>query len=152
MDRVVLSFDEVRLDGCRAFRGIFKFPAIKCVPGWTNNLAVYIVGMIALPLGDSFIMINTEAVERGTTGAREAVVGVLQPPAREPSDARSTATMEEYFARVRDCLARQLPSDAEEFDRLLPHHPLSAVRRLQRHVLASAHVSPEMRGRALRPA
>lgn len=147
---VVLSFDEVRLDSCPAFRGVFKFPAIGCVPGWTNTLAVYIVGMIALPLGTHFIMINTEGVERGTTGAREAAFGVLHPPPSRHHESSKPGTMDDYFARVRECLATPLPSDAEEFDNLAPLHPLSCVRRLQRHVLTSARLSSEMKRRTLR--
>lgn len=147
---VVLSFDEVRLDDCPAFRGVFKFPAVNCVPGWTNTLSVYIVGMIALPLGDDFIMINTEALERETTGLREARVGVLQPPPPLAPGAAKTGTMEEYYARVRECLALQLPSDAETFDHLIPLHPLSCVRRLQHHVLTSARLSADLKRRTLR--
>jgi hypothetical protein len=147
---VVLSFDEVRLDDCPAFRGVFKFPATKCVPGWTNTLSVYVVGMIALPLGCDFVMINTEALERDDTGTREAVFGVLQPPSPQQADASKPGTMDDYFDRVRECLALQLPSDVEEFDDRVPWHPLSCVRRLQRHVLASARLSPEMKRRTLR--
>src|SRR4051812_14465123 len=59
-----LSFDEVSVDGCIAFQGIFKFPAAKVVPGFPPDaLAVFIVGLITVPLRDVHLMLNTEALE-----------------------------------------------------------------------------------------
>jgi hypothetical protein len=151
---VVLSFDEVRLDGCLAFRGLFKFPATRCIPDWPEkSLAVYIVGMIVVPLGARSLMINTEAVERGTTGAREAVYGVLQTrptSSSAPGAPAKVGTMEDFFDRVRQTTAMVLRSDAEEFDALVELHPLSCVRRRQRWVLEHARLAPELKRSALR--
>lgn len=145
-----LSFDEVSIDGCVAFQGIFKFPAAAVIPGFPPGvLAVFIVGLITVPLGDAHLMLNTEALEHGTTGQREAVFGITQPrPTAEPGP---LVTAEGLFDRIRDSLARALPSDAPEFDALAPTHPLSRVRVHQRRLREQLRLAPELKARA-RPA
>lgn len=142
-----LSFDEVHIDGCVAFQGIFKFPAVRVIPQLPRDtLAVYIVGLIAVPLGDVHLMLNTEALERGTTGSREAAHGVLQPkPAGEPVQLPG---MDAFFDRVRASLGAVLPSDAPEFDALVPAHPLSRVRANQHLLRSQLRFAPELQSRA----
>lgn len=141
----VLSFDDVVVDGLPAFRGVFKYRAASIVRGVPEgSLAVYVVGMIAIPLGDWFVQVNTEAMEHGTTGAREAVHGVLHPPP-PPTQPPEVVTGDELLARLRGNVASVLPSDAEEHDGLVPTHPLSRVRASQRHVLATTRIGPAAR-------
>jgi hypothetical protein len=145
-----LSFDEIDIDGCVAFQGVFKFPAARVIPQLASaGLAVYIVGLIAVPLGDVHLMLNTESLERGTTGQREAAYGVLQPkPTGEP---QRVSSMEAFFDRVRDTLGTALPSDAPEFDALAPTHPLSRVRTHLRVLRSQLRFAPELRSRARPP-
>jgi hypothetical protein len=142
-----LSFDEVSIDGCLAFQGIFKFPAAKALPGFpTDALSVFIVGMIAVPLGDMHLRLNAEALERGTTGLREATFGVMRPkPIGEPTP---PVDAEEFFDRVRASLSRALPSDAAEFDTIAPTHPLSRVRAHLRMLRSQLRLAPALKARA----
>lgn len=142
----VVSFDEVELDGLPGFRGVFKYPAAGTVPGVDpGSLAVYAVGMIAVPLGGWHLQLNTEAIERGQTGTREALYGVLNPPPPSDEPPRQLAGAGELFDRVRETLAMVLPSDAEEHDGLAPHHPLSRVRAMQRALIESIEIGAELR-------
>lgn len=144
---VVLAFDEVEVDGCRAFRGLFKYLAARCIPDWSpKSLAVYIVGMITVPLGARCLIVNTEAVERGTTGLREAMYGMMHAaPLPEDAPIVRLNSMEEFFDRVREAAATVLPSDAEAFDALVETHPLSRVRRRQRWVLEHLRLGLELK-------
>ena len=142
-----LSFDEVSIDECVAFQGIFKYPAAKVIPDFPPDaLAVYIVGMIAVPLGNVHLRLNVEAIERGTTGSREAAFAITQPrPTGEP---RSITGMEDFFSRVRASLACRLPSDAPEVDALAPTHPLSRVRVQLRMLGSQLRFAPELKAHA----
>jgi hypothetical protein len=141
----VLSFDDAVVDGLPAFRGVLKYRAANIVRALPEgSLAVYVVGMITIPLGDHFVQINTEAIEHGATGAREAIYGVLHPPP-PPTQPPEVVTGDELFARLRGNVARVLPSDAEEHDALVPAHPLSRVRASQRHVIATTRIGPAAR-------
>jgi hypothetical protein len=141
-----ISFDEASVDGCLGFRGIFKFPAAK-VGFPPDSLAVYIVGMIAVPLGDTHLLLNTEAVEKGTTGQREAAFALTQPrPSGEP---QGLSRSEDFFDRVRLGLGRRLPSDVAEADALAPTHPLSRVRAYQRMLLLDLRLAPGLKALAL---
>lgn len=134
----LLSFDDVMVDRRPAFRGLFKYPATRTVPGIkADSLAVYAVGMIVVPLGAVHLIINTEALERGTTGAREAIYAAQRP---RPTAPPTPTTMDEYFARVRAYLGVVLPSDDEAYDSQVPFHPLSRVRAMQRHVVATMRI------------
>ncbi len=142
---VVVSFDDVEVDGLPAFKAVFKYPASRTVPGTpSDSLAVYIVGMIVVPLGGWFLQVNIEALEHGDTGTREAIYGVTQP--RPSSQAPAVVvTADEMFDRFRATLGQVLPSDAEEFDKLAPQHPLSRVRTRQRQVIDSLEIGPGLR-------
>ena len=147
---ISLSFDEVRIHGCRAFRGVFKYPAARSVPGiGKESMAVFIVGLIALPLGASHLLINTEALEHGVTGAREAVYGLTQPkPA--PGAVTRVGGIDELFASIGRSLATTLPSDDARFDSLAPEHPLSRVRARQSQLIADLRFGEALRKLALR--
>ena len=48
-----------------------QVPRDSLLPGFDpESLAVYIVGLIAVPLGELHLRIKAEALEHGTTGAR----------------------------------------------------------------------------------
>lgn len=141
----VVSFEETTVDGLPGFRAVFKYPAARCMPGMPpTNLSVYIVGMIVVPLGERYLQINTEALESGDTGSREAIYGLKHPPTKKlpPTLARS---MDDVFDGFRATLGTVLPSDAEEFDELAPWHPLSRVRNRQRQIIGSIQIGAALR-------
>ena len=138
----LVSFDRTLLDGCVAFRGLFKYPAVRCVPGLpAGSLAVYAVGMIAVPLGKRFLQINTEASRawrhRLARGDLRDHVSAAAKPDRPPVRLEG---QEALFNRFRECLALALPSDAEDFDTQVPTHPLSRVRATQRYILSTTRL------------
>ncbi len=146
-----LAFDEIDIAGCVAFQGIFKFPAARVIPQLPDRaLAVFIVGLIAVPLGDMHLMLNTEALEHGETGTREALYLLMQ-PAPTGESTLGKIDMDAVFDRVRASLGVALPSDAPEVDALVPEHPLSRVRAHQRMLRSELRLAPELRSRA-RPA
>ncbi len=68
----MLQVVPVQAAGVEALRGLFKYRAP--VPG---SLAMYHVGILWVPFQDSNFQVNIEAVERGTTGGREAAVSLI---------------------------------------------------------------------------
>jgi hypothetical protein len=133
-----VDFEEDLVDRHRAFRGLFKFPAARLVPEavGADSLAVYVVGLIVVPLREQHVLVHVEALERGTTGAREAAYGVTQP---RPTEIAADAG--EPWDRFRAALSVKLPSDEERYDPLAPTHPLSRVRAHQRRILRSMKLS-----------
>lgn len=124
---VMLSVDPIEIDGVEALRGLFKYRAP--IP---RSLALYYVGIVWIPFERCSFQINVEAMERGTTGAREAAVMLLegerwpkQPGGEAPILVKSA---EEMFERMRATPLRKLPSDDERHDAAFADHPLSQVR------------------------
>jgi tetratricopeptide (TPR) repeat protein len=106
-------------------------------------------GVLAIPMGRSGFTLTTNAIERGTTGVREAVVTahlvgrgdlkiepgdkVIRGWFQDPYDA-------DYQGNVLHCL-----SDDERLDALFPDHPLSRTRaylqRMRKSVAIDASVA-----------
>ncbi|MFT4977399.1 MAG: hypothetical protein ACI8S6_003304 [Myxococcota bacterium] len=128
---------ELELVACGAgtvLRSIFKYTSPD------NPLATYIVGIALLSWPDAHIRIHVEDAERGTTGAREAMVMVILGDAWPKSDAPAeVVSAEELFERMAEARKQQkvLPSDDRAYDDLLPSHPLSRVRKVQAEILAT---------------
>lgn len=127
MGGAMLSLEVTSAGGAEALFGPFKYRAP--IPG---SLAMYYVGILWLPFQECCYQINLEAIEVGVTGAREAAVMLIEkdnwpkPPAGTPPVILKNA--DELFERLGSAPVRQLPSDAERYDRSFPAHPLSKVR------------------------
>ncbi|MFO0592028.1 MAG: hypothetical protein U0441_31060 [Polyangiaceae bacterium] len=138
---VMLAMEITTAAGVEALRGLFKYRAP--VP---RSLAMYYVGILWLPFQECLFQVNIEAMEAGTTGTREAAVMLIEgdrwpkPPADTPPVVLQSA--EELFKRLGSAPVRQLPSDDERYDALVPDHPLSQVRARLTDVVASAQFEP----------
>jgi hypothetical protein len=135
----MLSVDFDRAAGVELMRGVFKYRSPE--PG---SLAMYYVGVLALPFRTFHFQINVESVEHGTTGVREAMVAALSPRPQPTTPPVQVSSGEELFARMHASRSNLmvLPSDAESYDESFPDHPLSKVRALQRHVVRTLRASP----------
>lgn len=135
---VMLSMDVFEVDKLEVLRGIFKYRSPQ-----PESMGMMFVGIFWIPLTNMTYQINVEALERGTTGIREATVMALDPskypdptvlqrcpwPQAEPdAEPVQVSSMEEMFQRMREAKLRELPSDDRQFDDLYPSHPLSLVR------------------------
>jgi hypothetical protein len=145
---VMLSMGVSTVAGSEALHGLFKYRAPM-----PRSLAMYYVGILWIPFQEGRFQLNVEAMERGTTGTREAAVSLIEGEAwpRPSSDAQpiQVKSMEEMFARMRATPVRQLPSDDEKYDASFPDHPLSKVRARLAAVMASAKLDEG--ARALKP-
>lgn len=135
---VMLHMDVVNLDQVEVLRGIFKYRAPI-----SQSLAMYFVGIFWVPFSNFRYQLNIEAIERGTTGMREAVVSAMDsssypdpsvlrrcPWPKPEADAEPihVSSAEEMFEHMRKAPLHELPSDDEQFDALFVDHPLSLVR------------------------
>ncbi len=113
--------------GVECLVGVFKYKSP--VP---DHLGMYYVGIVWMPFEKFAFQVNFESLEQGTTGAREAMVAMLVKPEPPKPDQEPVmlASMDEFFARLRQAAIRVLPSDDKKYDEMLPNHPLSKVRAL----------------------
>jgi hypothetical protein len=128
---VMISVDVGESKKIEYLKGVFKYRSPE--PG---SMAMYYVGIIVLPFKSFMYQINTEALEVGASGMREASVMALGdgPPASdEPPEI--VTNMEEFFAKSRAAKLRRIPADDTKYDDSFPNHPLSQVRRLQSHLI-----------------
>lgn len=128
---VIVEAGSCVIHGITVSTGIFKYPDAR-----PQALGMMYVGIIWIPFEKFLFQINFEAIEQGTTGAREAAItlllsqkGELPKPKAEPEMLNSA---EELFERL---LANRkkiqlLPSDNRQYDKSFPQHPLSKVRTL----------------------
>lgn len=129
----MISVEIDRIRDLQYLRGVFKYRSPE--PG---SLALYFVGILVFPFQRFSYQINTEALEVGTTGAREAAVmasGDGPPQSDEPPQV--VESMDEFFDQVRQADLKRIPADDPKYDELIPTHPLSLVRRLQEHVIST---------------
>ena len=128
---VMLSVDFLRAGGIDVMKGVFKYRSPQ-----PDSMAMYFVGVLAFLFRDFAFQINTESLEIGTTGTREAAVSLILK--EKPSEDREPIlvnSMEEMFDNMRSRPLCRIPSDREEYDASFPHHPLSKVRMLQQHII-----------------
>lgn len=135
----MLAMEVTTAAGAEWLCGLFKYRA-----PFPGSLAMYYVGILWLPFQECQFQVNVEAMEAGTTGAREAAVMLIEgdqwptPPPDTPPVVLNSA--EELFEQLRTAPIRQLPSDDERYDSSFPDHPLSQVRARLAQVLASARL------------
>jgi hypothetical protein len=124
----MLSMDTTSLDGMEVLRGLFKYRSIEA-----NSMGMMFVGIIWIPFSNYMYQLNIEALERGTTGFREAAIALIHPEMRsrdqEEQEPIQVESAEEMFALMRKTPVRALLSDEERFDEKFPNHPLSLVRK-----------------------
>ena len=129
----MISVDISTCRGLEYLRGVFKYRSPQ--PG---SLALYYVGIIVFPFKQCSYQINTESLEVGMTGMREAAVMAIGdgPPIREQPPQLMDGGGEPY-ADLRSLPLQRIPADAPKYDAKFPNHPLSKVRRLQTHILST---------------
>jgi hypothetical protein len=128
---VMLSVDFLRAGGIDVMKGVFKYRSPQ-----PDSMAMYFVGVLAFLCRDFAFQINTESLEIGTTGTREAAVSLILN--EKPSEDREPIlvnSIEEMFENMRSRPLGRIASDREEYDASFPHHPLSKVRTLQQHII-----------------
>lgn len=137
----MISATFVKAGGVDVMKGVFKYRSPE-----PESTAKYYVGVLTMPYRDFSIQINTESLEVGPTGGREAAVAVIRndkpPDDQEPIRVESA---EELFKLMRSSPVRRIPADDEEYDMLFPHHALSKVRALQTRILESLEVADVVR-------
>jgi len=136
---VMLEMEVIQIGELEALRGLFKYrsPVQK-------SLAMMFVHIIWIPFKNWTIQINIEALERGTTGMREAAVMMIEgdkwpKPSLEDPPIEINGT-EEMFEKMRSHPLRVLPSDDAKYDKTFVNHPLSMVRNRMTQILSSLTV------------
>lgn len=137
---IEIGIEEIK--GIEALSGIFKYRSP--VPG---SLAMMYVGIFWVPFEKHIFQINFEAIERGTTGVREAAVYLIEKPNRSESNQEPVpvASMEEMFQKMREKKVFRLPSDDEKYDASFPEHPLSSVRALMAGFRENGYINPKLK-------
>jgi hypothetical protein len=134
----MLDLDVLTVDKVELLRGLFKYRSPA-----PNSMGIMYVGIIWIPFANFHFQINIEAMEQGTTGMREAAIGVLSPEdypnpealknypvpkIDENAEPIKVSSMEEMFALMRERPLIRIISDDPQFDQMFPSHPLTLVR------------------------
>lgn len=127
----LISADVVHLSTSLAVQAIYK---MERLPAYAYT------GLILVPAGDSYFSIVLETVERGTTGARDAVVTAqlfeggelsIEPP--NPTEPDVPGKVKGWFVDPYDPdftgNVLRSRSDEKQYDAVFPNHPLSKLRR-----------------------
>ena len=128
------------IQGLESLVGVFKYHSPE--PG---SPAMYYVGIIWIPFEKCTYQINFESLERGTTGAREAAVYLLQD--QEPANDTEPVLIEspeELISLISKKKIEVLPSDSVEYDETFPNHPLSKVRFLLNQFKKEASINSKL--------
>lgn len=123
----------------RVLRSIHKYRSQK------NPLAIHYVGVLLLSWPEVHFRLHTEALEKGTTGLREAAVMLKTKLEGESAPAQPPVAVEsgeELMKLMGSSALRVLPSDEPRWDDVFPEHPLSRVRKRQRAILEAIDVRP----------
>lgn len=119
----LVEADVVKLDGLRAVRTVLK---VRLVPRGFAFL-----GSFTIPFAQCSFVLKFQSLERGTTGAREAAVMVIE-GARFSVDEESGKILgwaqDPYDPSYQGSFMRNFADDSR-FDKAFPEHPLSKVRR-----------------------
>jgi hypothetical protein len=91
-------------------------------------------GMLIIPRRGHHFVVSVASVERGMTGVRDAIVTaqLLQQGKLDPTKTDANRRVEEWFSDPYDAAfnatALNSVADSEQYDSLVPSHPLSRVR------------------------
>jgi hypothetical protein len=126
--------EKFRVIECRVLP-VDNIPAVWLVIGGQdgdNRGSVY-VGSLTIPFGDFSYVIKMQAHERGTTGTREAIF-VAQ-------------ALRNGTGSVQDgkFVAQGSSADDEQFDNVVPKHPLSRLRRELRAIAGSVRIDEKVK-------
>jgi hypothetical protein len=146
---VMLSMDVLDIDKVEVLQGLFKYRAP--IP---KSLAMMSVGILWIPFSNFRYQLNIEAMERGTTGMREAMVYAMGEsrypdptllqrcpwPEMKEAEPVPADSAEDMFDRMRASPLHKLPADDAQFDDMFPAHPLSLVRRRMKAVADTLQV------------
>ena len=105
-------------------------------------------GMIVIPRDGHHFVVTIESVERGTTGVRDAIVTaqLFQQGKLDPTKTDANHRVEGWFSDPYDskynATALNSLADAEQYDSVVPSHPLSKVRATLRMIEKSLAFQP----------
>lgn len=140
---VLLSFDLIELDSLPASCGVAKYRSP------INPMAMLYVAQIAVPVRDFAYHLKIECAETGDVGARETAVMLLREKQGLPwpsvGGSRGATVLDEHDLASRAQMtmsepAPLLPSDNEEYDEVLPQHPLSVLRRTLHRIRSTVSI------------
>lgn len=143
----VISVDFLKVKGIEAFQTIFKFHMPE------NSLGMRYLGSVMFPFMNCFCGFTFQCDEYGTTGTREALSYMVesrlnpQPPEAPPPPVQ-VSSMEGFFDKIRNAPVRRLPSDDEQYDSLVPTHPLTRTRRYLKELVETIEFDDEVRSTA----
>ncbi|WP_165073071.1 hypothetical protein [Paludisphaera rhizosphaerae] len=143
----MIAVEVIEVAGFETLGGVFKYRSPD-----PNSLGIYYVAILWLPFRDCWFQVNIEAVERGTTGIREAAVMMLDRDAWPTPEGEPELIPPgvDYTTFVRRKPIRSIPSDDPKYDEKFPDHPLSLVRRRMIEIIATAEFDARV-ARDLRP-
>lgn len=126
--------DFVDLDGAWAVSLIYK----------REQLPAYAyTGLVIIPRNGHHFVVTVASVERGTTGVRDAIVTaqLLEQGKLDPTKIDANHRLEGWFSDPYDskynATALNSVADGEQYDSVVPSHPLSKVRGMLRTIEAS---------------
>jgi len=140
----VISVDFVTVKGIEAFQTIFKFR----MP--SNGLGKRYLGSLMFPFETFFCGFSFQCDEYGTTGMRESMAYMIETGGKK-SEPDSTPppvvvnSMEEFFDRVKQSPILRHPSDDEQYDPLIPNHPLTRTRQYLKKLKETIEFDEEVR-------
>lgn len=127
----LVEADQAVVDGVRGVRLVMKEPLPNAPSGLVFG------GVIVLPRDRCSVVAKIQAAEQGMTGQREAMVMARIGPG-------SAFPPHPYQPGLQGRLP-YAAADATEYDDEFPNHPLSVVRRVLAHMVATARVDPMFR-------
>jgi hypothetical protein len=138
----IIEVDILQVNGCSAVRQIIK------VPQQPHGMTY--LGSITLPFRNFSYVIKIQCEEHGTTGIRDSVILAQKRATGEVTlDVDKHALRgwmrDPYDPSIVDVFARNL-SEADEYDKHFPDHPLSRLRPVLKHVQATLRIAEEVKG------
>jgi hypothetical protein len=121
----IVQADFVERAGVRAASLIFKYERLP---------AYAYTGLFIIPRDSHHFVVTVESVERGVTGIRDTIVSaqLIQQGKLDPTKTDANRRVEGWFSDPYDsgynAIALNSVADAEQYDSLVPSHPLSKVR------------------------
>lgn len=102
------------------------------------------LGSLTIPLHDFSYMIRFEAMERGTTGYREAVVMMIEQPIPQvdKQTGKILGWIQDPYDSAYDADAWYNPADQIKYDQEFDSHPLTRVRQHLKKLKQTIEVDP----------
>jgi len=136
----VIEVETPIIQGRQCVRAIFKAPQ--------QPTGMTYIGSLTLPFRDFSYVLKVGCLERGITGAREAMIldqCMKDGTVSNSPDGRIDGWMADpYDASVRGPFMRNR-AEAQEYDARFPEHPLSRTRRVLDHIQATLTIESDLR-------